>query len=164
MKKKTLFRNVVIITALAAFAIAFGASAYAATGGALTMADIAAKVTGKSVESVTDLRQESGKTYGEIAQDAGKLDEFKSEALKAKKQILDERVAAGTLTQAQADEIYSNIEQNQAACDGDGGNRGSCGLGAGFGRGGCGQGAGLGNGAGRGRGGVGGCGACGLSN
>lgn len=47
-------------------------------------------------------------------------DEFKAQMLKQKKAILDERVKAGSLTQQQADEIYSAIKENQANCDGSG--------------------------------------------
>lgn len=159
MKTRKWLRNAAITATLFALAIALGASAYAASGAAPTMADIAAKVSGKSVESVTKLRQDSGKTYGQIAQDAGKLDEFKAEALKVKKQILDERVAAGTLAQERANEIYATIEKNQTTCNGDGSQRGSCGLGGGFGAGaGAGRGCGGNFGAGQGRGcGGGGC-------
>lgn len=119
-----------------------------------TPADIVAGLTGKSVEEVTKERT-SGKTYGTIAKEAGKLEEFKTETLKEKKAILDQRVKDGSLTQAQADEIYNSIKTNQATCDG----TGSSGIGrmngAGFGQGrgqGMGKGQGMGNGAG--------CGSC----
>lgn len=119
-----------------------------------TPADIAAGLTGKTVEEVAKERA-SGKTYGTIAKEAGKLDEFKTESLKQKKAILDQRVKDGSLTQAKADEIYNSIVNNQATCDG----TGSAGIGkmngAGFGQGrgqGMGKGQGMGNGAG--------CGSC----
>jgi len=115
-----------------------------------TPADIAAGLTGKTVEEVAKERA-SGKTYGTIAKEAGKLDEFKTESLKQKKAILDQRVKDGSLTQAKADEIYNSIVNNQATCDG----TGSAGIGkmngAGFGQGrgqGMGKGQGMGNGAG----------------
>jgi len=38
--------------------------------------------------------------------------------LEQKKEVLQERVADGRLTQEQADEILANIETNQALCDG----------------------------------------------
>lgn len=42
------------------------------------IADIVARITGKSVEEVVDMRSD-GMTYGEIANSSGKLEEFKSE-------------------------------------------------------------------------------------
>lgn len=117
-----------------------------------TPADIVAGLTGKTVEDVTKERT-AGKTYGTIAEEAGKLEEFKAETLQQKKEILDQRVKDGSLSQAEADEIYNSIATNQATCDG----TGSAGIGrmsgAGFGQGrgqGMGQGRGMGKGLGTG--------------
>lgn len=85
-----------------------------------TPAEAAAGVTGKTVEVVTAEKQASGKTYGTIANDAGKLEEFKTEMLELKKATLAKRVADGTLTQEKAEEILTSIEENQATCDGTG--------------------------------------------
>lgn len=106
-------------------------------------AEAVAGLTGKTVESVVTERSETGKTYGEIAKDAGKLEEFKSENLQIKKDILAKRVADGTITQARADEIIKAVEERQATCDSTGNGGAGCGMGSGFGRGsgrGCGQG------------------------
>lgn len=43
-----------------------------------SIADIVARITGKTVEEVVDMRSD-GMTYGEIANSSGKLEEFKSE-------------------------------------------------------------------------------------
>jgi hypothetical protein len=118
---------------------------------AKTPADITSSITGKTVEEVTKERA-TGKTYGTIAKEAGKLEEFKAESLLQKKAILDQRVKDGTLTQAKADEIFNSIKTNQATCDG----TGNAGIGKmngmGFGQGmkgqGMGKGLGQGNGAG----------------
>lgn len=107
-----------------------------------TPAEAVASLTGQSVESVITKRAETGKTYGTIAQDAGKLEEFKKEMLALKKANLDAQVKAGRLTQAQADAIMKAIEENQATCDGTGGARNGQRMGAKFGS----NGAGLGNG------------------
>ncbi len=133
---------------------------YAATE-AKTPAEVVSGLTGKTVEDVTKERAE-GKTYGTIANEADKLDEFKAQMLEQKKAILDQRVKDGTLTQAQADEIYNQIKENQATCDGTGSARIGRGTGAGFGQGSCGglgmgssaqgQGRGQGRGMGFGRG------------
>lgn len=110
-----------------------------------TPADITASVTGKSVEQVAKERT-SGKTYGTIAKEAGKLDEFKAESLKQKKVALDQRVKDGKLTQAEADKIYNSIKTNQETCDG----TGNAGIGK---RNGLGAGQGMGKGSGQGNGG-----------
>ena len=97
-------------------------------------AEAAAALTGKSVEEVIKIRQEENKTLGTQVDEVGKLDEFQQEILEQKKEILQERVANGTLTQEQADEILANIETNQANCDGTGFGRGMM-NGLGFGQG-----------------------------
>jgi hypothetical protein len=117
-----------------------------------TPAVITSELTGKTAAQVIE-EKASGKTYGSIAQEAGKLEEFKTESLASKKQILDQRVAEGTLTQEKADEIYNALKTNQENCDGSGG--GSIGKmnGVGFGQGqGMGKGSGQGNGMGQGAG------------
>jgi len=63
-----------IVLTLGAFSVsAMAASAYT------TPAEAAAGLTGKTVEEVTAIRQETGKSYGAIAADAGKLEEFAAE-------------------------------------------------------------------------------------
>ena len=123
-------------------------AAFAAT--AKTPVEIAAGLTGKTVEDLYKERA-AGKTYGTIAKDAGKLDEFKVQMLEQKKAILDQRVKDGTLTQAQADEIYNAIKNNQATCNGTGNAQLGKKYGAGFGSG-AGRGQGMGKGMGRGAG------------
>ncbi|MGK0468312.1 MAG: hypothetical protein ACJAX4_003637 [Clostridium sp.] len=119
-----------------------------------TPAEVTSGLTGKSIEEVTTDRA-SGKTYGTIAKEAGKLEEFKTETLQQKKLVLDQRVKDGNLTQVAADEIYNSIVENQETCDG----TGSAGIGkmngAGFGNGSGqrrGQGRGMGSGQGNGSG------------
>lgn len=130
--------------------VAFAASAYN------TPAEAVAGLTGKTVESIIDEKSETGKTYGTIANEAGKLEEFKAENLEIKKEILAQKVAAGTMTQEQADEIIAALQENQANCDGTGAGSAKVGkgLGAGFGKA-NGQGNGCGNGQGKGQGGAG---------
>jgi len=118
-------------------------------------AEITAGITGKSVEDVYNERQ-TGKTYGTIAKESGKLDEFKQSMLEQKKVVLDQRVKDGNLKQQQADEIYNTIKNNQVSCDGTGNAKIGKKFGAGFGRGqGMGKGmgyGGFGSGMGYGRG------------
>ncbi len=74
------------------------------------------------------------------------------EMLAAKKAILDARVKAGTMTQAQADAILKAIETNQLTCNGTGTEKIGQKMGAAFGSNGQGQGMGRGMGQGRGMG------------
>ena len=119
-----------------------------------TPAEAVAGLTGKTVESVTAERFESDKTYGKIADEAGKLEEFKSEILEIKKATLEKKVLAGTMTQAEADEIMAALEEGMENCDGTGSSRIGQKMNAGFG-GMNGKGNGSGNGQGRGQGGQG---------
>lgn len=130
----------------------------ATTGAALAAsikspAEIVSGLTGKAV---TDLYQErtAGKTYGTIASEAGKLEQFKTEMLEQKKAILDQRVTEGRLTQEQADATLKAIQDNQATCDGTGsmgmGRKNGVGFGQGAGMAGGQRGAGMRNGGGMG--------------
>ncbi|MGI6712241.1 MAG: DUF2680 domain-containing protein [Bacillota bacterium] len=116
-------------------------------------AEIAASLTGKSITDVNNERGE-GKTYGAIAKEAGKLDEFKNQILEQKKAILDQRARDGSITQEKADEIYNAIKDKQTSCDGTGNARMGKKYGAGFGKdeAGFGQGRAKGTGKGMGRG------------
>lgn len=156
MKKRLNLKRWVALTVVVVVLGTTGA-VFAAT--AKTPAEIAAGLTGKTVEAVTAERA-AGKTYGTIAKDAGKLDEFKAQMLEQKKIILDQRVKDGIITQQQADELYSAIKTRMAFCDGTG-----TGSGMGMGRGrGMGMGAGMGRGAGmRSGGGLCGGAGCGLN-
>lgn len=130
-------------------AMTLGTVAYA--DGLKTPAQIVSELTGKPVAELYTERQ-SGKTYGTIAKEAGKLDAFQKQVLEQKKTILDQRVKDGRMTQAQADAVYTAIKDNQATCDGTGSKRIGAGSGVGFGNGGggCGIGGGFGGGNGMG--------------
>ena len=109
-----------------------------------------AGITGKSVENVLVERYETGKSYGEIADEAGKLDEFQKELLEMKKDALAQRVKSGAMSQEEADRMITSMEQNQAYCYGDGYGRGQGMMGSGYGgmmgrgQGGCSNGGGFG--------------------
>lgn len=146
------FKKIAVILAIVLAVGVFSATAMAATG-YKTPAEIVAGLTGRTTDSVTTERTESGKTYGTIANEAGVLDQFKSQMLEQKKAILEEKVAAGTITQERADAIIAAMENNQANCDGTGSGMGmrsgagtgnGTGMGFGCGRGGNGQGCGMG--------------------
>ena len=125
---------VLILSALSVTALA--AAAYGSP------AEAVAGLTGRTLDDVIAEKSETGKTYGQLADDAGVLDEFKAALLEMKKDILAAKVAEGKLTQEQADEILAAIAENQANCDGTGGGKVGQGYGAGFGA----NGGGLGNG------------------
>jgi len=94
--------------------------------------EILSEISGKPVEDLQGKRME-GEPYGAIAEDYGKLEEFRQQMLEQKKAILEKRVEEGYLTREQADEIE---ERMGSFCGGEGG-RGFCGkgYGAGFGMG-----------------------------
>jgi len=139
-------KNFKKLIAAATMAGVLGVTGVAYAVGTTTPAGIVSTLTGKSVEQVTTERA-AGKTYGTIASEAGKLDEFKAEILEQKKAFLDQRVKDGNLTQAQADAAYNTMKANQSICDGTGSAR--MGLGNGSAQG-MGMGAGRQNGGGRG--------------
>lgn len=126
--------NKIALIGAAVFAIGATSVSALAVSDYQTPAEILAGLTGKSVESVVTEKTEAGGTYGALADGYGVLEQFKSQALEQKKAYLDERVAAGTMTQEQADAIIAAIESHQADCDGTGTGGTGAGLGAGFGR------------------------------
>lgn len=148
------FKKLLMVFTVIAVLGATGA-AYATT--TRTPAEIAAGLTGKSVEVLYQERA-AGETYGAIANEAGKLEEFKAQMLEQKKIILDQRVADGKLTQERADAMYNAMKNNQADCDGTG--NAKMGKNAGLG---LGQGNGMGNGRGPGAG-AGSCNGLGTGN
>ncbi len=139
--KKAIAITTMVLTIGAVSASAFAASAYS------TPAEAAAGLTGRTVDSVVAERVETGNTYGTIANEAGVLDEFKAQILEMKKDRLNARVEAGTMTQERADAIITAMEENQATCDGTGSARLGQSMGACFG-----AGSGMGNGDGSGQG------------
>ena len=135
----------VALTIIAGSVITFAESQYS------TPAEAVAGLTARDAQSVIDERARTGKTYGAIANEAGVLDEFKTEMLKIRKDMLTALVAAGTMTQKQADEIFIRIIDNMSVCAGAGTGCVLYGAGRGMGTG-RGMGAGRGRGAGRGMG------------
>ena len=139
------FRKVSIIAAVVLVVGATGITGFAASA-YQSPAEALAGITGQTVESVVAEKQETNTTYGKIAADAGKLDEFKAEAMEMKKDRLNAKVADGKITQEKADTITKAIKENQANCDGTGSKGVGQKEGARFGMGGEGQGQGLANG------------------
>ena len=116
------------ITMLTLLIVAIAVSAFAA-GSYNNPAELVASITNRSVDSVIEERRD-GKPFCVIANEAGKLDEYKSGMLEMRKEQLDRRVADGTMTQERADYLLDRMENNLANCDGSGYN---CGNGYGCG-------------------------------
>ena len=104
--------GVMVLSMGAVSASAFAASAYK------TPAEVAAGVTGRSVESVTAEHRQSGKRYGLIAKDAGKFEIYKAQRLELKKSRLQEQVAAGRMSKERAASMLVAMEKRQADCNG----------------------------------------------
>jgi len=79
-----------------------------------------AGMTGKTVEEITEKKVQENKTYGAIAAEEGKLDEFKVELLEQKREMIQERVTEGNLEQEDADAILERIQERQETCIGEG--------------------------------------------
>lgn len=120
--------------------------------GRLIPASILSKRLGISIEEAVKMK-ETGKTYAQIAEENGiSLEDYKSDVLEKKKELIDEKVESGYLTPEQGEQIKDRISESISNCDGTGSQRGSCGMG-GYGQGqgnGCGRGRGMGTGGGRG--------------
>ena len=79
-----------------------------------TLVDVVADLTGLDPKEVIELR-ESGESFGQIAEDNGSsADEVLDQALEIRKELLDAKVADGTITQAQADAIYERMAERLA--------------------------------------------------
>ncbi|HEY5466756.1 MAG TPA: hypothetical protein VIL27_06980, partial [Clostridia bacterium] len=154
MKKSIVAISVLVVAMMSLASVTFAASVIKSP------AEIVSGLTGKTVEEVTAARQE-GATYGAQAVAADQLDAFQQQRLDAYKASLDDAVANQKMTQAQADNLYANMQLRVDACDGTGIGAGSgVGMGAGRGTGtgicggtGAGTGLGQGTGSGTGRGG-----------
>ena len=143
--RKTGKRLIAVLVATGIMSI--GTVAFAAVG-SQTPAEILAGLTGKTAIVVQGERA-VGQTYGSMAEEAGKLNEFKAGTLESKKAWLGEQVDAGKMTQEEADKIYNDIKEAQLTCDGDGSAQIGKENGANFG-GGMGSGTGLKDGSGAG--------------
>ena len=95
-----------------------------------------AGITGKSIEEIEEEHFEEGKMLYEIAEDEGKLEEFRNEVLEQKKEVIEARVKEGSLSRERADQILENIENGTGPCGGGvAGQNYGLGFGKGMGRG-----------------------------
>lgn len=110
-RKITIVAAVILVVGATSVA-GFAASSYQTPGEAL------AGLTGQTVEQVIAEKQETNKSYGTMAAEAGKLDEFKAEAMEMKVEKINAQVAAGKVTQEKADTVINAIQERQRDCDG----------------------------------------------
>lgn len=80
------------------------------------------KLAGKTPEEIAELRGQ-GFHMGQLALDADKFDEFKAYMTERREAILDQKVADGVLTQAEADQLKAEMDARSADCTGDGTNQ-----------------------------------------
>lgn len=131
IKKKITFALALVLT------LSIGTITLAAPRHNAQNAEVLANLTGKTVEELVQERYNSGKTYGQLAEEYGVYDKFRAETLNNKKSILDQRVKDGTLSQKDADTIYNRMKENQENNTGymGPGSCGAYGMGLGMGRG-----------------------------
>lgn len=111
-----LIKRIMAVTAAAAILSAGAITAMAANYS--SPAEIAASLTGTATEDIINESRSTGKSYGTIASEAGKLNEYKNACLSLKQATLDKNVADGLLTQSEADELYEAMQSHQSVCDG----------------------------------------------
>ncbi len=149
MKKRT---KIITTTLLALSIFAFSTPIFASNQ-IDAKAEVIAKLTNKTVETIIEQKNTLNMTFGEIAKENGVLDQFKKVNLEQKEEILDEKVNQGIITKEEAENILNQIKENQENCDGSGNNSQNLGLGLGLGNGnGNGNVSGRGNGSGNGAG------------
>ena len=124
--KKTLLLMAVAILVVATMALSFADASF-------SPASIFGKLIGVTEEEAYQMRVDTGKTFGQLAEEKGVYDEFLTATKEAKIAYVNSLVAEGKLTQAEADQIINNIN----TCDGtqQGLNKGMFGRGQGLGRG-----------------------------
>lgn len=105
--KKVLSLALVGILAFGAMGMSFAASPF---GAAETYANLA-KIT---VERAYEVKLESGGTFGELAEENGFYKDFSAAVLESKITMINELVAEGELTKAEADALITSLE----TCDG----------------------------------------------
>ena len=82
-----------------------------------TSAEIYSEVAGITTEEAYSLRQEEGKTFGELAEENGVLEEFVDKMVEDKITKIEDKVDQGSLTQEEADTYIAKIKENAENCD-----------------------------------------------
>lgn len=116
---KHLKKNLLAVFAACVAAASISGAVFADTSYS-TPAEAVAALTGRSLESIITEHQESGKSYGTMAEEAGQLDAFQIAMLEVKQDNLNSLVDAGVMTRTQADTAYTASVQRYNACVGSG--------------------------------------------
>lgn len=106
--KKTLVILAVVILAMGTMALSFAGSLF-------SPAEIYADLTGTTVDEAYALKLETGKTFGELAEEAGVYEAFRDATHANKVAWINEKVENGELTEEEAAQIIENLEN----CTGD---------------------------------------------
>lgn len=85
-----------------------------------TRAEKLSELTGKPTEEIISEKFESGKTYGEIAEENGVLEEFRDYHYEEKKNIVQENIDSGLITDEEGQKTLKYLAEQQANCDGTG--------------------------------------------
>ena len=116
-KNRKNVRRVLSVVVVAVFVAAAAMMSVAVAADYKNPMDALSGVTGQTSDQIKSELQ-AGKTPGQIASDAGKLAEYRQALLDMYKAQLDSSVTAGKLTQAQADNMYSQAKSAIDAWDG----------------------------------------------
>ena len=105
--KKTLLLMAVAILVVATMALSFADAGF-------SPASIFGNLVGVTEEEAYQMRVDTGKTFGQLAEEKGVYDKYLEASKEAKIAYVNQLVAEGKLTQAEADQIINNIN----TCDG----------------------------------------------
>ncbi|MFA6429846.1 MAG: hypothetical protein WCV84_05110 [Patescibacteria group bacterium] len=90
-----------------------------------------AEALGMTVDAMRAAQREGSTLNDLLAQQNLTLDQFHAKILDLKNAEWAKQVVAGTLTQAQADQLFADFESKQGSCTGESGQGCGCGKGAG---------------------------------
>ena len=105
--KKIMILLTVAVLVLGTMALSFADAVF-------NPAKIFGDLTGITEEEAYDIRLESGKSFGQLAEEYGVYDEFIDSTFEAKKAYIEGLVEKGEMTREEADQILLNLEN----CDG----------------------------------------------
>lgn len=115
---KKISKKLIIVLALV-LVIGVGTTSLAVENNRVSHPDILSNITNKPLEEIIEIRNNTGKTYGQIADEFGVLEEYKEEMFTIKKNFINEKVDNGYLDREEADKIIANMESNKDLCDGE---------------------------------------------
>ncbi len=90
-------KKIIIIFTVALGIIMASITAFAATAAEVQQAQIVSQLTNRTVDSILQESYHSNKTFGQIAQEAGKKDAFREEITINKKNIEQKKILSGQI-------------------------------------------------------------------